>query len=192
MDVAGLLRSLNAVDILILLILGAAFVLGFFQGLVRQLLGILTWFFSFTLAANLRDPLASWLSQYWTFFQPLYTAMLSFGMLYLLFLVVGNILAQVTYKHTPLFTRWSFLDEVMGGILGICLFVLILAGGIVVLDSFYGTLGSAGATDVDWVTALADGLADSAIADGLRSGFIPGLLTVMGPVLPVDVRSPAP
>ena len=188
-DLAALLSSLNAIDVVLLLLFAGAFLLGFFQGVVRQLLGIVAWFFAFALAANLRDPLGSWLGQYWTFFPQGYVGMIAFLVLLVTFLVASNIAIQVAYKRTPIFARMSFLDEVLGGVLAIGLAVLIISTVYIVLRTYYGGSGGLqGSNDVPFLTELYLALDGSAIVGGLRSSLIPGIVSLLGPLLPIDVR----
>jgi uncharacterized membrane protein required for colicin V production len=52
-DIGALLSGANLFDLVIFLSLFAAFLIGFMQGTIRRLLGILSMVFSFFLAANL-------------------------------------------------------------------------------------------------------------------------------------------
>jgi uncharacterized membrane protein required for colicin V production len=191
MDLATLLGSLNATDVVLLLLFAGAFLLGFFQGVIRQLLGIVAWFFAFTIAANLSDPFGSWLSQYWTFFPVGYSSMVAFVVLIVGFLVAGNIAVQVSYKRTPIFARMSFLDEVLGGILGIGLAVLVVSSFYIALRSYYGGASLQGTSDVPLLTEIYLLLDRSSIMTGLRGSLIPGMVALLGPLLPVHVRSNA-
>jgi uncharacterized membrane protein required for colicin V production len=191
MDLATLLGSLNATDVVLLLLFAGAFLLGFFQGVIRQLLGIVAWFFAFALAANLSDPFGSWLSQYWTFFPVGYSSMIAFVVLIVGFLLAGNIAIQVSYKRTPIFARMSFLDEVLGGILGIGLAVLVVSSFYIALRSYYGGATLQGTSDVPLLTEIYLLLDRSAIVTGLRGSLIPGMVALLGPLLPEHVRSNA-
>jgi uncharacterized membrane protein required for colicin V production len=188
-DLVTFLSELNAADIVLLLLLAGSFLLGFFQGLVRQLLSLVGWFFAFTFAANLKGWFGGWLSQYWTHLQPTYSEMVAFGVIFVVLLVVAQILIQVAYKRTPIFARMSFVDEVLGGTLAVGLAVLLLASFVVVLNTHYGGVGSSGANEVEWISAVYAGLNDSAVVGALRGALIPGMLAVFGPFIPSDVQS---
>ena len=60
---------------------------------------------------------------------------------------------------------------------------------MVILDSFYASPPTGQLRDVPLLRQLQLGLAESAIADGLRSSLIPGLGAVLGPLLPAGVAS---
>ena len=188
MDLGALIGSLRAIDIVLLFLFAGAFLVGFFQGLVRQLVGIFVWFMSFLLAANARDPLADWLDGYWTQYSDDYVKMLAFGILYIVFLVAGNIGVQIAMKRMPLFANMSFVDELLGGALGVVLAILIVAGGVIAIDSYYAGARPDGSPEVGWVGDLEAGFDESAIVSGLRGSLTPGLVAVLGPLVPTDVR----
>ena len=59
------LKSINLFDVLVLVTLFAMFILGFIQGVIRRVVGILSIVFSFFLAAQLQVPLGSFLGDNW-------------------------------------------------------------------------------------------------------------------------------
>ena len=78
MDFGEFLSSLTIFDFGFFLFLFGFFVLGFAQGTIRRLLGLAAVMFSFLLAANLRDPLGSFLATNWTQFPREYAYMIGF------------------------------------------------------------------------------------------------------------------
>ncbi|MDQ3870423.1 MAG: CvpA family protein [Chloroflexota bacterium] len=182
---------LNVVDLVLLVILAGAFLLGFFQGAIRQLLGLLAWLISFLLAANLRDPVGDFLGRYWTFFPSGYNQMLAFGLVFIVLFVIVNILTQVRYRRAVIHSRMTVLDEIIGGLLGALLAVLIVTTAIIVLDSYYARGGTGGTADVAWIGQTYRALTDSRIAASLHASLIPGLLAILGPLLPPEVRDVA-
>ena len=129
MDIVQTITSVTAFDWVVIAFCVVMFVLGFAQGVVRRLLGIAIVVFSFLLAANLRDALGSFLASNWTQFPPEYSYMLAFGFLFVVFMVVGTIIIQMTYKPAPLFSKAPVLDELLGGVLGVVQALLIVAAG---------------------------------------------------------------
>lgn len=181
---------LTVVDVVLIVLLLGSFLLGYFQGAIRQLLGLIAWFFSFVIAANVREPLGEWFSRYWTTLPTGYSRMIAFGAAFIVLFVVANIAIQIFYKRTPLTRRFGILDELVGGFLGAALFVLVLATVVIVLESFY-RLGGLGGNDVRWIRELYIILSGSAIAQGLKASLIPGLLAILGLLLPPEVRDVA-
>ncbi|MGH2466790.1 MAG: CvpA family protein [Candidatus Limnocylindrales bacterium] len=184
MNLPDLLRSLTVGDLILVLIFLAAFIAGYIQGLIRQLLGVLIWFIAFALALSLRQPAGSFLQQYWTQFVPDYTDMLAFVIVFLVILVGGNLIAQFTYKHVPVLANRQFADEILGAILSTGLIILEVATFLFILDTFYRHQAASGTNTVAIFSSIFDLFKDSAIARFLRDGFMPGLLTILGPFVP--------
>jgi len=183
---------LNVVDIVLLFVLAISFLLGFFQGAIRMVLGLLAWLISFLLAANLRDPLGDFFGRYWTVLPSGYSQMIAFGLAFIVLFVIANILIQVRYKRMVLHSRVTVLDEIVGGLFGLLLALLLIATAVIVLDSFYARGGAAGSNDIDWIGQTYRNLTNSAIANGLRNSLIPVIVGILGPMLPVEVREVAP
>ena len=84
--------GIGTVDLLIVLYFIGFFVLGFAQGTIRRLLGILSILFSFLLAASLAEPLSEFLGDNWPQFSPEYSYMV--GFLAVFVAVVGRVRAR--------------------------------------------------------------------------------------------------
>lgn len=182
--------TLNLTDVVLLVLLLASFLIGYFQGAIRQLLGIAAWLVAFLFAANTRAPAGEWLSRYWTQLPAGYSRMIAFLLVFVVLLVIANIGIQILYKRTPIYSRMTVIDEIIGGLLGAALFVLILSTVIIALHSFYG-LGAPGGGDVRWMRDLHRVLVESTVGQTLLTAFIPGLLAVLGFFLPQEVRDVA-
>jgi uncharacterized membrane protein required for colicin V production len=183
MDLESFLKSLTAADLALLLIYAGAFVLGFFQGGTRGLLGLLAWLFAFVIGVTVWDPLGVWLSGSWTMYSLAYTQMLAFLIGFTVSLVVGAILIVNFTKRSALLPRWPLADEILGGVLFVVLAVLITAAVLMAFDTAY-PLGVEGREDVPWLTSIYEGLSGSAIGGWLNATIVPLLLTVFGPIIP--------
>jgi membrane protein required for colicin V production len=179
--------ALNLTDVVLLILLLVSFVLGYFQGTIRQLLGIAAWLVAFLISASLSHGVGDWLSRYWTQLPVGYSAMIAFLLVFVFLMVVFNILMTMFYKRTPIHSRLTVLDEIIGGFLGAGLYLLILATILIILDSVYGR-GAVGATDVRWMRDLHRVLIESNVGRFLLESLIPGLLAIFGPILPSEVR----
>ena len=181
------IQSLNIPDLVLLALIVIAFLLGYYQGAIRQVLSLLVWLISFVLAANLRDPLGDFLSRYWTNLPSGYPHMLAFGILFILLYVIGQILIQWRYRRTVIHSRVTVLDELLGGVLGAALAVLLIATAMIVLDSYYGRGGVAGQNDVAIFGQAHRALADSTVAGIIRTAVIGPLIAALGLLLPSEV-----
>jgi uncharacterized membrane protein required for colicin V production len=177
-------------DVIIVLLLGGAFLLGFFQGVIRGLLAIAAWFVAFVLAANLRAPVGDWLSDQWLQYTPAYNAMLAFGAVALVLFVTAIIVIQVGTRGVATLSRYPLLDDVIGGLLGVALAFLLLAALIVVLMSFYAAGPTPGAVEnTEWTADLYRTLENSAIGRLIRDSLVPGLGAALNVLLPGDIRN---
>jgi uncharacterized membrane protein required for colicin V production len=183
MDLGSFLQSLTPADLALLLIFAGAFVLGFFQGGTRGLLGLLAWLFAFVIGVTVWQPLGDWLSQSWTMYSLVYTQMLAFLIGFIASLVVGAILIVTFTKRAPLLPRWPLADEVLGGLLFVFLALLITGAILLALDTAY-PLGLAGRDDVPWLTSIQEGLQGSVLASWINATIVPLILAVFTPIIP--------
>lgn len=190
MDIVGFVTSQNLFDILFILLLFAAFVLGFVQGTIRRLLGIASILFSFLLAANLRDPLGQFLADNWTQFPAEYSYMLGFLGIFVVASVAFSLIIQGFYKPTPLLANSTIVDEVLGGVLGVLQAVLIVGFLIIILDSYFKVPGAP--TDPDelpFLRGFFDAYDTSTVAALYRDTLIPLFYALFGWIVPNDIQS---
>ena len=190
MDITEFIRSINPFDLLVVLILAALFILGFIQGTVRRLLGIGSILFSFLLAANLRGPLGDFLATNWTQFPGEYSRMVGFGVVFVAASLAFSLVIQAFYTKTPLFSKYTVVDEILGGLLGIVQGLLLLGAMIIILDSFFRIPGIATRGDeLPFLRELYNAYDDSITADIFRTTLIPAFMTIVGPLIPTDLRA---
>ena len=195
MNVAEYIRSINPFDLVIVLVLFAFFILGFIQGTIRRLLGIASIVLSFIFAANMREPLGDFLKTNWTQFPPEYAVMVGFGTVFVAAAISSTLVIQSYYRKIPLFERFTVIDELLGGVLGIVQGALILGVAIIILDTYF-TIPGQPARDNE-LPALRDiyeaydppGPQISGTAQIYRTKIIPGFLVVTGPVMPDTLRA---
>ena len=193
MDIVGFITSQRLFDILFLLLLFAAFILGFVQGTIRRLLGIASILFSFLVAANARDTLGSFLASNWTQFPAEYAYMLGFLAVFVVGSVAFSLIIQGFYKRTPLLANATFVDEIIGGVLGILQTLLIVGCLILILDSLFLLPGHASdQNEIPFLRDLFNAYDHSGVADLFRTTLIPALLAVVGLLVPDDLESPYP
>ena len=78
MEIGDFILGFSTVDLLLIGFFALFFILGFAQGTIRRLIGIGSILFSFFLAANLADPLGTFLGNNWTQFPRQYSYMVGF------------------------------------------------------------------------------------------------------------------
>jgi uncharacterized membrane protein required for colicin V production len=187
-EIGDFILGFNLVDLLLIGFFGAFFVLGFAQGTIRRLIGIGSILFSFLFAANLAAPLGDFLGRNWAQFSPEYSQMVGFFVVFVSGCVVFAILAQGFYKPQPLFVKARFVDELLGGILGLIEAGLILLCFVVILDTFFYATGIP--TDPDELPFLREvygGLDNSQIVAVFRETVIPAFMTVFAFLMPTSI-----
>lgn len=179
---------MTSADILLLLILAGAFLIGFFWGVVRGLLALAAWVVVFLLSAHISIPVGDYLARQWTNFTPIYNHMLAFLIIYGLLMVLSLVLIHIGVKGSQDVSRWPRIDDLVGGALGVALAVLIIAGAIAILQLFYqpDPLSNASA---QWTKQIYDALHSSTIGGQIESGLVPFIGSLLGPLLPDSVRS---
>lgn len=189
-DIVGAITSVEPIDLLIFFGLFGMFILGFMQGIIRRLLGIASILISLLVAAQLREPLGSFLAQNWTQYPPEYNSMIAFGTVFLAGSIAATIAMQLFYRPVPLFSQYPVLDEVLGGVLGLIQAALILGAFFLITDPFYLTVGqNAGATEFPFVREVHTAFDDSLTAAIARDRIVPFILAVFGAVFPPAVKA---
>ena len=138
MDIQATLSSINVVDILIVLFLFGMFILGYAQGAIRRLIGILSITFSFFLALQLNAFwLGGFLSQNWTQYPTEYSEMIGYLVIFFAAVIALFLVVQGTYTKTEVFAKYPIVDEILGGILGVVQGALFLLFITILLDQYY-------------------------------------------------------
>jgi uncharacterized membrane protein required for colicin V production len=177
-----------AIDLFIILLLVGGFLLGFFRGAVRQLTSIGAWLISFLLAAHLSGPLGGLLVEQAPSYSPEYARFLTFGAAFVLLLVAGALIFQVAGTNVAL-TRHVPLDSMIGGALGTTLLLLVVTSLLIIFDSYFAVIGSAGTAEFRVLRDAHQATGESTIGNLLRQTVVPLLGTLLGPVLPAELRA---
>jgi len=189
-DLAGFIGSLTLADGVLVALLALAFFLGYTQGVLRQLLGIAVFLVAFVVGAYLRSPVGTWLASNWTWLPVEFSAMVAFGASFLVVLGVLTLTVQVYYERAMLAPRYAVIDELAGGVLAVLIGLLVLSVLVLASDAYYHGVGATPPSgDVGWMRSLYHALDGSALVHFTRSGLIPGMLSLLGPLLPAAVRS---
>jgi uncharacterized membrane protein required for colicin V production len=190
MEIEEFINSFRLFDLLVLLALGAMFILGYIQGVIRRLIGIVSVSFSFVLAAHTREPFGNFLASNWTQWPADYSRMIGFGLVFVTLGILLALIAQLNYKPVMLWPKYPFLEEVIGGLLGIVQGLLILLYAIVIIDPFFrATAGATVADELPFLRSLHDAFDPSATAAIYRATVIPGFLALFGWLLPEAVKA---
>jgi uncharacterized membrane protein required for colicin V production len=190
LDIGEFISSLTLFDYVYFLFLFGFFVLGFAQGTIRRLLGLAAVMFSFLFAANVRDPLGAFLAANWTQFPKEYAYMIGFLTVFLAAWIALTIVIQNFYTSQPLWEKYRFVDEVIGGILGVIEGGLLLVIAIVILDSFFKIpgIGESG-NELHFLRDFWDFMDAAQVTAFFRESIVPVFFVVFGLFIPDDIES---
>jgi hypothetical protein len=190
LDFGEFISSLTLFDFVYFLFLFGFFVLGFAQGTIRRLLGLAAVMFSFLFAANVRDPLGAFLAANWTQFPKEYAYMIGFLTVFLAAWIALTIVIQNFYTPQPLWEKYRFVDEVIGGILGVIEGGLLLVIAIVILDSFFliPGIGESG-NELHFLRDFWDFMDAAQVTAFFRESIVPVFFVVFGLFIPDDIES---
>lgn len=169
--------------------LAGAFLLGYIRGAVRQLIALGAWLVSFVVAAYVRGPLGDWIFGQGNGYSRAYSEMLAFGLAFFVLFALGVLVIEVGGSTIQLFQRGAF-DQILGGFLALGVGLLMIGALLIVLDGYYiyAAAPVPGGSDIEFVRALHAALDRSAIVGALRGSLVPGLISLLGPLLPHDIR----
>lgn len=174
-------------DFVLVVLFVLAFLLGFVRGAVRQLVALGALLVAFILAAHLRLPVADWLVTQDARFSIEYGQMLGFVLVLAVIFGLALLVIQVTGSTMQVSSR-PMVDDVLGGLLMLGVSVLAVASLLVALGTYFDVEQTTTTAEVGLVSAANAELEDSAIAAVLRAELVPGLVSLLGPLLPADVR----
>jgi len=189
-NVGETILNFNRFDLLFLLFLFGMFVLGFMQGTIRRLLGLGAMAFSFLFAANLTSVVGPFLAENWNQFPDEYAVMLGFLIVFVAANIAFSLIIQGFYHRQPLFAKYTFVDEVLGGILGVVQGAFLVGCLIVILDSYFlipGAPQSPG--ELPFLRGFFDFYTDSGTAELFRTQLIPGFFNIFGILIPDNVQT---
>ena len=142
------------------------------------------------LAAQIRGPFGDFLIGNWTQFPPPYSRMLGFGFVFVVAAIAFSIVIQNVYERSPVMPRYSWVDPLLGGVLGVFQAGLIIGAGIMILDSYFRTAGAVPAPSEILLLRDFDHAVDvSQTARIFRHDLIPDFLLLVGFFIPEDLRA---
>lgn len=184
MNFAEFFSSLNLFDLLVFLFLAAMFVLGYIQGTIRRLIGLLSVTFSFFLAAILSVPVGEFLAANWTYYPPEYSVMIGFGIVFIAAVVAFALVVQGTMQKQQLFPKYPVVDEVLGGVLGVFQGLLLLLFVTIILDQYFLNVPAGFDNELGFLRTFWDALNTSGIGQLFQDSVAPRFVSLFSFLLP--------
>lgn len=182
--------TIGTMDIYLLVIIVSSLVVGFFWGAARSVVLLVAWLAAFLAGAYLRTELGTYLAAQWTNFPATFSQMAAFGLIYMTLLLAAPIVIYASTRGSQNLTRYQVLDDLVSALFAVFVAVLGVAGLIIVLSTFYGNdvgVVSAGGGP-EWTANLYQSLLDSSIGGSIDRYLVPIVTTILGPILPADIR----
>jgi uncharacterized membrane protein required for colicin V production len=176
------------VDVILVVFFAAAFLLGVLRGAVRQLIVLGAWLITFLVSAYLRPVVGDWIASNRGDLSREYVDMTAWLLTFLVLFALAVAVIEIGGSTIRLTQRVA-IDEVVGGFLALGVALLTVASVVIILDSFYAGTPTPGAPEIDVVHQLQSALGRSAIIHQMHESLIPGLVALLGPLLPQSVRT---
>ena len=103
--------TIGTTDIFLLVIIVSTLVVGFFWGAVRSLMLFAAWIIAFLAGAYLQTELGAYLARQWDNFEPAFSQMAAFALIYLAILIAAPVVIFVVTRSSQRVTRWQVLDD---------------------------------------------------------------------------------
>jgi len=176
------------VDVVLVVFFAAAFLLGVLRGAVRQLIVLGAWLVIFLVSAYLRPLVGDWIASNRVDLTREYVDMLAWLITFLVLFALALAIIEIGGSTIHLTQRVA-VDEVLGGFLALGVAILVVASIAIILDSYYAGPPQVGAAEVDIIRELHNALQRSAIVQQMHQSLIPGLVAILGPLLPQSIRA---
>jgi hypothetical protein len=116
--------------------------------------------------------------------------MIAFGLVFAILSIGIAILTQVNYKTVMLWPKTPFVEEVVGGVLGLVQGLVILLALVIIVDPYFRTSGGVTSpNELPLIRPIHDAFEGSATASVYRSSVVPGFLTVFGVLIPDTIEA---
>ncbi len=174
-------------DVILLLVIAGAFLVGFFWGVVRGLLALAACCVVFVLAAQLSVPVGDYFAGQWTNLGTGYVHTMAFLFGFAVLFTVALVLIHFG-THAGDVSRFPLLDDILGGLLAVAIAILTVAFVTMILQTSYGPAAVPGGADAEWSLNLYHALIGSTVGGQIAQSLVPGLISLFGPLLPGSVR----
>ena len=175
-------------DVVIIMALLGAVLVGVFRGALRQFIVLGALLVTFIVAAQVRPPIAGWLIAQEPDFSAQYAEMISFVLAFVVLFGVALVIIE-TGGRTIVLSGRPLVDEVQGGFLMLGAGLLWVTALLAALGTYYAVTPEGVTAELELLRELNAALETSAIATALRDSLVPALQTLLGPLLPADVRA---
>lgn len=176
-------------DLLFLGIFAAFIVGGFRSGFIRRLAGLIYLAISFVLGAYLRGPLGAIVVGVFPHIPQTYADMVGYTVAFTVLVFAFNLFSKAILSKLAVQGLSKAADKALGAVFGGIEATLIASVAIVILHTYSTEVGNlAKVSGFGVLKDVADGIDTSTIGQILEKTIVPLVLTVLGPLLPSDIK----
>jgi len=180
-------------DLVMLVFIAGLVAAGWRSGFIRRLFGLVFIAVSFLAGAYLREPAGAIVNAFLPKIPTDYAQMVGYAGAFAVLVVVLNLVAHPIVSRIPQHGLSKATDKALGAILGLVEGVLIVSAAIVVLHTYSDAFnGVPGFKESGFLTDVKTQVDDSTIGSALEGTTVPVVLTILGPLLPTDIKSVLP
>jgi uncharacterized membrane protein required for colicin V production len=180
-------------DVVLVGFIGGFIFGGWHTGFLRRVLGLVFLVVSFLAGAYFRVPVGAAAAAFFPNISPDYANLVGYTIVFPVVLGGLHILSARLIGDVRLHGITEEIDRALGAIFGGIEAVLILSAVVVILDTYFGTSSHLAQTaDYAYLRSLTQALNATTTVGLLRDSTVPAVLTVLGPLLPTDLRSILP
>ena len=181
------------VDLILLGAIGASVFGGLRSGFIRRLAGIMFLVVAFVLGAQLRVPAGALISNFFPVIPEQYADAIGYAVVFSALLIGFNLFSRVILSRIAVRGGSRSADQVLGAILGGLESILVISVAIVILHTYTDPANSlSGLTDLGGLHDVRTAVDQSTIGQLLSKTTVPIVLTILGPLLPTDIKSIVP
>jgi uncharacterized membrane protein required for colicin V production len=172
----------------------AGFIFGGWRtGFLRRVLGLVFLAISFLAGAYFRVPVGAAAARFFPSIPTDYANLVGYTIVFPVVLAGLHIVSAKVIGDVRLQGITKELDQALGAVLGGVEAVLILSVVVVILDTYFGTSSNPAQTaDYAYLRSLTGALNSTTTVGLLRDSTVPAVLSIVGPLLPTDLRSILP
>ena len=177
------------IDLLLVSSFGGYVIGGFLTGFVRRLASLGFLALSFVAAAYLREPVSGLLKAVMPSMKPEYAGFIGFALTFGVLMVGLNVVSKPFLSRVAVTGLSRRMDQVLGAALGLLEAILLATVAIVIVTRYADDELIGAFTNLGILPDINEALQGSTIARALMATTVPVVVTILGPLLPPDIKS---
>jgi len=180
-------------DLVMLVFIAGLVTAGWRSGFIRRLVGLAFIGVSFLGGAYLREPAGAIVNAFLPKIPTDYAEMVGYSAAFTVLMLGLNVVAHPIVSRIPQHGLSEATDKALGAVLGLVEGVLIVSAAIIVLHTYSDAFNDVpGFKESGFLTDIKSQVDGSTIGSALDHTTVPVVLTILGPLLPTDIKSVLP